>query len=163
MDSTCSGLRTSTPYDIEAWTDYLIEQAIREHDIRKATEIMDDVTGHESPHQTPSTITGYSIPDCVGPVTYRIRPPLPEGARTSVAMGRGSEIRFEHAGEIGCRMEDLLAICAHRLEAFQGSPHKCAENATALDSVRDALAALHARTARTARVRNPIPSPEDHA
>lgn len=50
-------------------------------------------------------------------------------------------------GVNGVQMEDLLAICAHRLEAFQQGPYACNHNKVALENIQAALAALEARSA----------------
>lgn len=56
------------------------------------------------------------------------------------------------AGVNGLTQEVLLAIVADRLRSFQAGPFACAENADALASVEEALAALLSRTeARMAR------------
>ncbi len=52
----------------------------------------------------------------------------------------------------GAFVEDLIEIAIARLEHYQLSRFACDTNASALDSLREALASLHARTAeRTAR------------
>jgi len=50
-------------------------------------------------------------------------------------------------GTTGLTNEALLAIVADRLEGFQQGPFACSENGFALSFVRDALTALHTRTA----------------
>lgn len=62
-----------------------------------------------------------------------------------------SEILFQNGpigdyGVNGCQQEDLLHIVAHRLECFQDGPFPHPKNAEALEHVRQAIAALNART-----------------
>ena len=63
-------------------------------------------------------------------------------------------INFQHgprgiAGSApGIFDDDLLAIAEDRLTGFQAGPFACAENALALESVRNARAALGSRVAR---------------
>lgn len=52
----------------------------------------------------------------------------------------------EH-GVNGVQLEDLLAICVHRLEGFQDGQFACEPNQVALDHIKVAIAALDARTA----------------
>jgi hypothetical protein len=51
------------------------------------------------------------------------------------------------ANKNGIFIEDLLQICAHRLECFQAGDFACAENGKALAAVKDALKWLNRRTA----------------
>jgi hypothetical protein len=51
----------------------------------------------------------------------------------------------EH-GVNGIQMEDLLAICAHRLRGFQAGPFACNSNEQALQHIVSALHWLDART-----------------
>jgi hypothetical protein len=46
----------------------------------------------------------------------------------------------------GLSIEDLLQICAHRLDCFQAGPYVCEENAEALKHLELALASLDKRT-----------------
>lgn len=68
-----------------------------------------------------------------------------------------AQVHFQHGpikehGVNGCHHEDLLAILIHRLQGLQSGPFPCPENARAGAYLREALAALHARTAgRTER------------
>lgn len=48
----------------------------------------------------------------------------------------------------GVTLETLLAICAHRLEGFQQTEHKCDENASALLGIEHALINLKVRQVR---------------
>lgn len=50
----------------------------------------------------------------------------------------------------GLTNEALLAVIIDRLDSFQGGPHACAENATALNALRVASAALTQRAQRVA-------------
>ena len=50
-------------------------------------------------------------------------------------------------GVNGIFIEDLLNICAHRLECFQAGPFACTENGEALDGVYQAIKWLNKRTA----------------
>ena len=52
----------------------------------------------------------------------------------------------KEAGVNGCFMEDLIAICIDRLEAFQAGDFKCVENATALEGLKSALYFFDMRT-----------------
>jgi len=52
------------------------------------------------------------------------------------------------AGENGCQVEDLLAVCIDRLETFQGGPTPCKENAAAIKALKAAMQQLGKRTAR---------------
>ncbi len=51
----------------------------------------------------------------------------------------------EH-GNNGVTIEELLAICADRLEGFQSGEAACKENKHAIDNIETALAWLHNRT-----------------
>lgn len=51
-------------------------------------------------------------------------------------------------GNNGVHNEDLLAIVAHRLSCFQGSPFACKENEHARSHVHEAMLALESRTKR---------------
>lgn len=53
-----------------------------------------------------------------------------------------------NVGVNGVTIEALLAICAHRLECFQGGEFPCEENAEALQHIEAALQSLHNRTDR---------------
>lgn len=55
---------------------------------------------------------------------------------------------WKEGGPNGVTQEALLAVVEDRLASFQSGPYACAENATALEHVRAALAALQSRTAR---------------
>jgi hypothetical protein len=62
-----------------------------------------------------------------------------------------AEIRFQkgpvkEAGKNGIFIEDLLHICAHRLECFQAGEFACDENEGALTAIRGALKWLNWRT-----------------
>jgi len=62
-------------------------------------------------------------------------------------------IQFQNGpvGEVGVNgltHEALLAILIDRLDGFQGGAYACQENATALNALRVAQAALHSRTAK---------------
>lgn len=68
---------------------------------------------------------------------------------------RGVTILFQNGPlvdgvENGIFMEDLLAICHHRLACLQAGPYACGENAKAMDHVASALFALQTRTGRIA-------------
>ena len=52
----------------------------------------------------------------------------------------------KEAGVNGCFMEDLIALCIDRLEAFQRGNFACEENAMALNSLKSALFSLDVRT-----------------
>lgn len=55
----------------------------------------------------------------------------------------------ENAGEVnGVMIENLLAICADRLQTHQDSKYACDENQDALDHIKMAVAALKSRTAK---------------
>lgn len=61
-------------------------------------------------------------------------------------------VRFQNgpvkeAGKNGIFIEDLLAICQHRLECFQAGDFACRENALALTKIQEALHWLNHRTA----------------
>lgn len=63
-----------------------------------------------------------------------------------------STINFQNgpvkeAGENGIFIEDLLAICQHRLECFQAGDFACRENALALTKLQEAMHWLNHRTA----------------
>jgi hypothetical protein len=47
----------------------------------------------------------------------------------------------------GAFVEDVLAACLGRLECYQASRFACPENEAAVNGVKNALAALHQRTA----------------
>lgn len=51
-----------------------------------------------------------------------------------------------HKGVNGCFMEDLIAICIHRLRAFQGGEFACREYALAITKLEEAAHWLNART-----------------
>ena len=50
-------------------------------------------------------------------------------------------------GVNGCQIEDLLAICIHRLEGFQAGEFPCEDNMMAEMWIKSALRALEKRTA----------------
>lgn len=50
------------------------------------------------------------------------------------------------AGVNGHTIEDLLAICIHRLEGFQSGEFACSENLFAISMTRQALTILEQRT-----------------
>jgi hypothetical protein len=52
----------------------------------------------------------------------------------------------KEAGKNGIFIEDLLQICAHRLECFQAGEFACDENDGALTAIRGALKWLNWRT-----------------
>ena len=54
---------------------------------------------------------------------------------------------ISESGVNGLSNESLLAIVLDRLEGFQSGPFACKENQHALEAVREAMAALHFRTA----------------
>lgn len=54
---------------------------------------------------------------------------------------------IKEAGINGVTHEALLAILIDRLDGFQGGQYACAENAKALNALREAQAALQSRTA----------------
>ena len=59
---------------------------------------------------------------------------------------------IKEAGVNGITHEALLAIIEDRLVGFQSGPYACADNAEALDHIRDAMECLQRRTkARVAR------------
>lgn len=69
-----------------------------------------------------------SMPECeYGRILFQLGPVLETGVN-------------------GCFMEDLIAICIDRLEAFQAGEFNCHENAAALDSLKSALYSLNQRT-----------------
>lgn len=49
-------------------------------------------------------------------------------------------------GVNGCTMEDLIAVCIHRLECFQMGNYPCRENAIAKTKLEEALMWLNKRT-----------------
>lgn len=51
----------------------------------------------------------------------------------------------EH-GVNGVQMEDLMAVCIHRLQGFQSGPYACTANQLALDHLKAAIACLNERT-----------------
>jgi hypothetical protein len=53
---------------------------------------------------------------------------------------------IKEVGVNGVRDEDLLTIVLTRLEAFQSSEFKCAENQEAINGIREALESLQNRT-----------------
>jgi hypothetical protein len=53
----------------------------------------------------------------------------------------------QESGKNGIFIEDLLNICAHRLECFQAGDFACGENEKALSAIKDALKWLNKRTA----------------
>jgi len=53
---------------------------------------------------------------------------------------------IKESGVNGLTQEVLLAIVEHRLKGFQMGKYACAENAAALDHVRNAMEALKSRT-----------------
>lgn len=53
---------------------------------------------------------------------------------------------IQDAGVNGVQQEHLLAVIQHRLECFQAGPFANVHNAEALEHVKLAMAALHART-----------------
>lgn len=103
----------------------------------------------------------YAVYDIV--LSGRPHDEIPPGyAYTSVTEdGRwhivAASLRFQRGpvkevGRNGITNEVLLEVVRHRLQCFQRGAYACPENATALASVEDALAALYARTkARTER------------
>lgn len=65
--------------------------------------------------------------------------------------GDAIELRFQNGpiaevGVNGITHEALLAVLIDRLEHFQAGPYACHENLMALESLRNAQGALHART-----------------
>lgn len=54
---------------------------------------------------------------------------------------------IKESGINGITNEALLVVLEDRLSGFQSGPYACQENAEALESIRSALATLHARTA----------------
>ena len=63
-----------------------------------------------------------------------------------------ADIKFQKgpvaiAGKNGIFIEDLLQICRHRLQCFQGGDFACRENALALTKIEEALHWLNHRTA----------------
>lgn len=52
----------------------------------------------------------------------------------------------------GVTMESLLAVCKHRLEAFQAGQYPCYENGEALKGIDKALNALKSRTLRQVEI-----------
>lgn len=89
---------------------------------------------------------------------YALDEPGPGGASHEYAIAweqeqgvAGNVIVFQkgpvkEAGVNGCFMEDLIAICIDRLEAFQAGDFACVENAMAADSLKSALFSLDIRT-----------------
>ena len=65
--------------------------------------------------------------------------------RTSIIFQNGA---VKEVGRYGIHNEDILAIVADRLRAFQTSPFACDENGEALYHIEAALASLERRTAR---------------
>ena len=63
-------------------------------------------------------------------------------------------------GKNGVTMEDLLAICLHRLRGFQTGPFLCEENQTAFEHIELALAALNQRTEK--RIQQNVEGKELH-
>ena len=62
-----------------------------------------------------------------------------------------AEIKFQKGpvkeeGKNGIFIEDLLHICQHRLQCFQGGDFACEENARALAGIEEALYWLNKRT-----------------
>jgi hypothetical protein len=53
----------------------------------------------------------------------------------------------KQSGVNGIFIEDLLHICAHRLECFQAGDFACKENAEALAAIEQAIKSLNTRTA----------------
>jgi len=53
---------------------------------------------------------------------------------------------IKECGVNGVSNEDLLVMVYTRLQGFQNSPYKCAENQEALDHIVAALTALRSRT-----------------
>lgn len=51
----------------------------------------------------------------------------------------------EH-GVNGIQMEDLMAVCIHRLQGFQSGPYACTANQLALDHLKAAMTSLNERT-----------------
>lgn len=53
---------------------------------------------------------------------------------------------IKESGVNGVCNEDLIAMVICRLDSFQRSPYKCAENAMAIDKLEEALICLRRRT-----------------
>jgi hypothetical protein len=61
------------------------------------------------------------------------------------------DIKFQNGpiqehGVNGVQMEDLMAVCIHRLQGFQSGPYACAANQLALDHLKAAMTSLNERT-----------------
>lgn len=67
----------------------------------------------------------------------------PHAPYTTVYFQKGP---VKEAGKNGIFIEDLLAICQHRLECFQAGPFACRENELALSKIQEALHWLDHRT-----------------
>lgn len=98
----------------------------------------------------------YQCPSVVAPMTPRDTAPAwynvilahpADGGTTTIRlpMHQGVELRERH---VGLTMEVLIGICAERLETYQRGAWPCAENAAALDHLRQALQVLGLRRAR---------------
>lgn len=64
-------------------------------------------------------------------------------SRTPIIFQNGTVLE---AGENGVTIEALLAICEHRLQAFQAGPFSSVYNAEALEGITKALNSLKRRT-----------------
>jgi hypothetical protein len=53
---------------------------------------------------------------------------------------------IQENGVNGCQIEDLFAICIHRLKGFQAGDFPCTENEVALGYAQMAIALLESRT-----------------
>ena len=53
---------------------------------------------------------------------------------------------IKETGVNGCQVEDLLAICIHRLEGFQSGKLACEEGKYALMNVHQSITFLNSRT-----------------
>lgn len=79
-------------------------------------------------------------------VTYRISCQQ-EGAQIDLGLIVFQDGPAKDVGLNGVRIEDLLDICAHRLQCFQTGPFACKENESSLQLIQLARTSLANRTA----------------
>lgn len=91
-------------------------------------------------------ITGSAHTYAISGFDLANNPEAPEGAGTELNLYFQNGV-IPEVGLNGVTPQVLLEILIDRFEGFQQGPFACAENDTALDSMRQALAAIQARTA----------------
>lgn len=68
------------------------------------------------------------------------------GVSTHYAQIKFQKGPIKENGVNDCQIEDLLAICIHRIEGFQSGNFACADNQLALTCIQGALTSLNKRT-----------------